>query len=183
MIWGSVQSLFNVSVLQTLSVTVCHMQARWVSFRIAGGALLEVLAGGVWVVDLPFPFSGAIVLPACQGRWAAVPAVMLVLLLTPCGFGGWFSRFSGCMQRSLSPHWRQADGRFLWIGTMKVETLLCVQLRACWWWPESYRKDLCAAYSWNTFPRLWVKGQIFTVCENVVLNTVPSAKTTEIVRV
>lgn len=145
MIWGSVQSLFNVSVLQTLSTTVCHMQTRWVSFRIAGGALLEVLAGGVWVAGLAFPFSGAIVLPAWQGRRAAVPAVMLVLLLTPCGFGEWFSRFSGCTWSSLSPYWRQADGRFLWIGTVKVQTLLSAQLRAWWWRPESYRKDLCAS--------------------------------------
>lgn len=180
MIWGSVQCQ---CVTDTLCVTVCHMQTHWVSFRIAGGALLEVWAAGVWVAFLPFPFSRAMVLPAWQGRRAAVPAVMLVLLLTRCGFGEWFSHFSSCTQSSLSPHWRQAGGRFLWIGTVKVETLLCAQLRVCWWRPESCRKDLCAAYSWSFFPRLWVKGQILNVCENVVLNTVPSAKTTEIVKV
>lgn len=182
MIWGSVQSLLSVSVLQTLSTTVCHMQTRWVSFQIAGGAWLEVWAAGVWVADLPFPFSGAIALPAWQGWGAAVPAVMLVLLLTHYGFGQWCSCFSVCTQSSLSPHWRQADGRFLWIGTVKVETLLCAQLRACWWQPESCRKDLCAAYSWSIFPRLWVKGQVFTVYENTVLNTVSGAKTTETVK-
>lgn len=89
MIWGSVQSLFNVSALQTLSTTVCHMQTCWVSFQIAWGALLEVLAGGVWVAALPFPFRGAVVLPAWQGGPAAVPAVKLVLLLTPCRFGNY----------------------------------------------------------------------------------------------
>lgn len=114
--------LCSVSVCYRHSTTMCHMQTRWVAFGIAGGALLEVWAGGVWVSELPFPFSGAInsfASLAGQVGSCSNAVVMLVLLLTRCGFGEWFSRFSGCTQSSPSPHWCQAMVDFYELGLWK----------------------------------------------------------------
>lgn len=141
-------SLCSVSVCYRHSLQPCAIcRHAGCQFQIAGGALLEVWAGGVWVADLPFPFSGEMVLPAWQGRRAAVPAVMLVLLLTRCGFGEWLSRFSGCTQSSLSPHWRHAAGRFFmnWdceSGNFALCTAMCLLVAT----RELQKRSLCCLF-------------------------------------
>lgn len=119
-------------ITETLFRTVCHVQTHWVLFQIAGGALLEILAVVVWVVGLPFPLSGAIVLPTWQGRQAAVSAANAGAPFNPLvGLGNGSVASPAASRAATEPHWRQADGRFLWIRTVKVtlETFLfCTQL-------------------------------------------------------
>lgn len=164
------------------------MQTYWVLFQIAGGALLEILAGVVWVTGFPFPLGGALILPTWQGRQAAVPVANASVAFNPLvGLGKDPVASPAASRAATEPHWRQADGRFLWIRAVKVtlETFLfCTQLRACWQQLESIQKrSLYSLLIEHFCPRLWVKGQIFIIHENGVLNTVPSAKTTEIVKV